>query len=226
MSVKQYDSTNKILKLIAGGTLWADCPIGTINAYGGATAPEGWLLCQGQALSRTTYKDLFDVIGTNFGSGDGSTTFNLPDMREATTKGAGLTGKTVGAHVSTNGLAVGEFLDDRLQDHTQSVSTSGGNHQHKNQNNGQFVGANTGGVSATIVYSGSGYEKVDATAYSGNLSMSGSATTISSGRHGATTEVKSVGVNFIMKAKQAAMPSDLRAALEAALDEKDMLVWG
>ena len=47
MSVKKYDSANKILKLIAGGTFWADCPLGTINAFGGTTAPEGWLLCQG-----------------------------------------------------------------------------------------------------------------------------------------------------------------------------------
>ena len=51
-------------------------------------------------------------------------------------------------------------------------------------------------------------------------------TSSQSGRKGTTTEVKSVGVNYIMKVKQAAMPSDLRAALEAALDDKDMLVWG
>ena len=41
----------------------------------------GWLLCYGQAVSRTTYADLFDAIGTNFGAGDGTTTFNLPDFR-------------------------------------------------------------------------------------------------------------------------------------------------
>lgn len=56
-------------------------PTGSVISFAGQTAPEGWLLCQGQAVSRTTYAQLFAVIGTTFGSGDGSTTFNLPDLR-------------------------------------------------------------------------------------------------------------------------------------------------
>ena len=57
------------------------CPTGSIIMYGAATAPTGWLECDGSAVSRTTYADLFAVIGTTFGEGDGSTTFNLPDLR-------------------------------------------------------------------------------------------------------------------------------------------------
>ena len=56
-------------------------PTGMVVPYAGAAAPDGWLLCRGQAVSRTTYAQLFSVIGTTYGSGDGSTTFNLPDMR-------------------------------------------------------------------------------------------------------------------------------------------------
>ena len=56
-------------------------PVGVMHGYAGATAPEGWLLCYGQAVSRTAYADLFTVIGTTYGSGDGSTTFNIPDRR-------------------------------------------------------------------------------------------------------------------------------------------------
>lgn len=56
-------------------------PFGMIVAYGGSTAPAHWLLCRGQAVSRTTYADLFAAIDTQFGVGDGSTTFNLPDLR-------------------------------------------------------------------------------------------------------------------------------------------------
>ena len=56
-------------------------PSGVMTMYGGNTAPRGWLLCDGSAVSRTQFANLFGVIGTNFGSGDGSTTFNLPDMR-------------------------------------------------------------------------------------------------------------------------------------------------
>lgn len=54
-----------------------------------ATAPDGWLICDGSQVSRTTYSDLFSVIGTTFGSGDGSTTFTLPDMRATFVRGAG-----------------------------------------------------------------------------------------------------------------------------------------
>ena len=56
-------------------------PIGAQIAFGGTTIPTNWLECNGQAVSRETYKDLFEVIGTSYGEGDGSTTFNLPDKR-------------------------------------------------------------------------------------------------------------------------------------------------
>lgn len=56
-------------------------PTGNISMWGTDTAPTGYLLCYGQAISRATYADLFAVIATTFGTGDGSTTFNLPDYR-------------------------------------------------------------------------------------------------------------------------------------------------
>ncbi|MBA7618694.1 hypothetical protein ES703_26025 [subsurface metagenome] len=56
-------------------------PAGSLQIWGTDTPPDGWLLCYGQAVSRTTYADLFAIIGTVFGVGDGSTTFNLPDLR-------------------------------------------------------------------------------------------------------------------------------------------------
>jgi microcystin-dependent protein len=57
------------------------CPTGAIVVWTTDSAPTGWLLCYGQAVDRTTYASLFAIIGTTFGSGDGSTTFNIPDMR-------------------------------------------------------------------------------------------------------------------------------------------------
>lgn len=60
---------------IAGGL-----PTGSILPYGGSTVPAGWLLCNGGAISRTKYADLFAVIGTKYGAGDESTTFNLPNL--------------------------------------------------------------------------------------------------------------------------------------------------
>ena len=56
-------------------------PVGAMMAYGGATAPGGWVLCYGQAVSRTAYSLLFATIGIAYGAGDGSSTFNLPDKR-------------------------------------------------------------------------------------------------------------------------------------------------
>lgn len=56
-------------------------PAGTIIQYAGATEPTDWLFCDGRAVSRTTFAQLFAAIGTTYGSGDGNTTFNLPDMR-------------------------------------------------------------------------------------------------------------------------------------------------
>lgn len=56
-------------------------PVGTILMNAAATAPTGWLLCYGQAVSRSTYANLFTALSTTYGVGDGSTTFNLPDLR-------------------------------------------------------------------------------------------------------------------------------------------------
>jgi microcystin-dependent protein len=64
-------------------------PVGTILMYGSTTAPAGWMVCDGSAISRATYPALYALIGTSFGAGDGSTTFNLPDLRGRVGVGAG-----------------------------------------------------------------------------------------------------------------------------------------
>jgi len=76
-------SAGSVLETDGSGTLsWgAGTPSGVVSAYGGTSAPTGWLLCYGQAVSRTTYAALFAVLSTTYGSGDGSTTFNVPDLR-------------------------------------------------------------------------------------------------------------------------------------------------
>lgn len=67
---------NQSLNTFSGGT-----PAGAITAFAMSTAPSGWLKCNGQAVSRTTYAALFSAIGTTYGNGDGTTTFTLPDLR-------------------------------------------------------------------------------------------------------------------------------------------------
>ena len=74
--------------------------IGEIRIFGGSNPPSGWAVCNGQAVSRTTYSDLFNLIGTTYGVGDGSTTFALPDLRGRVAMGAGqgpgLSNRTLG----------------------------------------------------------------------------------------------------------------------------------
>jgi microcystin-dependent protein len=76
-----------------GGT-----PTGTILAYASnGTLPDGYLSCDGSSVSRTTYADLFDAIGTTWGSGNGSTTFNLPNLNSYWLKGSSTAGSSVSA---------------------------------------------------------------------------------------------------------------------------------
>lgn len=67
--------------VLVGGVGGFLVPTGSVMPFAGSSAPTGWLLSFGQAVSRTTYAALFAVVGTTYGSGDGSTTFNLPDLR-------------------------------------------------------------------------------------------------------------------------------------------------
>lgn len=72
-----------------GGGGGADLPTGTLLPFAGATVPAGFLACLGQAVSRTTYAPLFSEIGTDYGPGDGVTTFNVPDSRDRALVGIG-----------------------------------------------------------------------------------------------------------------------------------------
>lgn len=72
-------------------------PTGSVLTFAGSSIPSGFLLCNGAAISRTTYAKLFAAIGTMYGAGDGATTFNLPDMRDRFAEGAGT--YSVGADV-------------------------------------------------------------------------------------------------------------------------------
>ncbi len=99
------DATNKtyVDALLAGAA-----PAGLISGFGGTVAPSGWLLCNGAAVSRTTYATLFAAIGTTNGAGDGTTTFNVPDSRGRVLVGAGTGagGGATGSGVVTGGAAL------------------------------------------------------------------------------------------------------------------------
>ena len=79
----------------------SSAPAGTVSGFAGSTAPVGWLLCAGQAISRTAYSVLFTAIGTTYGAGDGSTTFNLPDLRGRVVAGMDNMGGTAASRLTS-----------------------------------------------------------------------------------------------------------------------------
>lgn len=81
------DGSITAAKLAAGAIGGTGFFSGMLMPYAGSSAPSGWLLAYGQAVSRSTYADLFGAIGTTYGTGDGSSTFNLPDLRGRTVAG-------------------------------------------------------------------------------------------------------------------------------------------
>lgn len=110
-------------------------PAGVILPYGGSAAPSGYLLCDGSAVSRATYASLFAVIGTSFGSGDGSTTFNVPNQQRRTMVGAGGSASgTLSNTVGSTGGAESVTLtgsESGIAAHTHNGTTaSGGSHTH------------------------------------------------------------------------------------------------
>jgi microcystin-dependent protein len=100
-------------------------PLGSVTMWAGDSGdvPTGWDLCDGSAISRSTYSDLYTLLGTTFGSGDGSTTFNLPDMRDRFVVG-------VGTSYSRNAKG-GSTSNDISHTHTVNSHThSTGTHSH------------------------------------------------------------------------------------------------
>lgn len=100
-------------------------PAGTVLATGRSTAPSGYLMCDGAAVSRTTYADLFTAIGTAYGAGDGSTTFNLPDLRGRVPMGEDPGGsivffsRTLG---EINGTEFHTLTEAQIPSHTHAVN--------------------------------------------------------------------------------------------------------
>lgn len=114
-------------------------PVGSVIDFAGAVAPDGWLFCYGQAISRTDFSVLFTMIGTTYGVGDGSSTFNVPDCRGRVAAGKDDMGGTAAGRLtaiagplgSAGGAQTVAMTEAQMPEHTHGATTaSGGVHSH------------------------------------------------------------------------------------------------
>jgi len=121
--------------VLDGTNVYADfggAPVAEVKMFAMSAVPYGWFICDGSAKSRTTYAALFAAIGTTYGSGDGSTTFNLPDARgyfaRAWDDGAGRDpGRAIGTTQSSQNLSHNHSISDPGHAHSLTLESGGGN---------------------------------------------------------------------------------------------------
>jgi microcystin-dependent protein len=150
-----------------GGSAGGLVPIGAVSMYAGSAAPTGYHICDGTAVSRTGFAALFTAIGTTWGVGDGSTTFNLPDLRDRFPMGA----HTTLALAATGGSLAIPF--GALPAHTHPVNITDPTHYHAAQ---------------------PGFDVVVQTASTDNLETGGSGTPVASNVGNPNTDSKATGI--------------------------------
>jgi microcystin-dependent protein len=138
-------------------------PSGSVISYAGASAPTGWLLCSGQTVSRTTYSSLFAAIGTTYGSGDGSTTFALPDLRGRVVAGIDNMGGSDAGRLdiaNSSGTVVGSqyvtLTSAEMPVHTH-IQNSHHHEIHRSNQAATSVGADASVLYRTLVNTGAVY---------------------------------------------------------------------
>lgn len=155
------------------GSNWVGLtPIGSLMPYAGTSAPSGFVLCSDVAISRSTYADLFGVIGTTYGVGNGTTTFNVPDLRGRVIAGLDNMGGTAASRLTATtitggGDAVGEVGGAQTHTLTQGQMPL---HTHTQNNFGVAPSAGGFPTSNGFVQGGAG---ADAPGGARGLSQSG-----------------------------------------------------
>jgi len=179
-------------------------PVGCIMIYGSSEAPAGWLLCDGLAYNRTTYADLYAVIGSTYGDGDHSTTFNVPDLRGIFVRGAGTSGKLTKANGSAFSATLGAYVNDMEQDHYHTASSNSWDHSHSVSNLYQRLDTGTGttvsaGHPPTEYSSGIIYTNSVNHTHTHDISSPLETGGFGMPRIGGETNPANLGVNYIIK---------------------------
>ena len=145
--------------------LAATMPTGALTPFASSTVPTGWLLCDGQAVSRTTYAELFAIISTNYGTGNGTTTFNVPNLKGRVPVGLDsaqtefdVLAETGGAktHTLTTAQMPVHTHTQNAHTHTQDAHTHTQDaHNHGVSGLGQTASVGGGDFTSAIVAAGS-----------------------------------------------------------------------
>jgi microcystin-dependent protein len=165
-------------------------PVGSVVMWSTTTAPSNWLLCDGSEVSRTTFAALFAVIGTTFGAGNGTTTFNLPDMITRVPRGG-----NPGSQAGSDNLTL---VAANIPSHTHAIdhdhasfSAGGGDHTHNGRTVTMQVGTGSsvdrfrdpsaGGTVTQVTADGGGTHShtIDVPAFTGTSGATGSGTAAS-----------------------------------------------
>ncbi len=188
-------------------------PTGIISPYAGVSAPSGWLLCYGQAVSRATYATLFALIGSTYGSGDGSTTFNLPDLRGRVPAGQDDMGGTSANRLTNPASTIGGIDGDVLggtggsETHTLTIAQLAVHNHGVNDPGHAHSFTSTGDSNSIIGNGGSGLNYPGGgttwhyTNVTGSISWSGTGVTTQNNGSGTAHNVvqPTVILNYIIK---------------------------
>lgn len=196
MLVVQEESSGITKKVLVSDFVKIIMPVGSIILHPAPSPPTNWLICDGSAVSRTTYSALYTMIATTYGAGDGSSTFNLPNFTNRVPVGLGNSssfnslGKKVGAETHT--LSQGE-----MPSHIHSAWTDAqGNHNHN-----MGGAANWGSFGAWGLHESSGSSS-NGVLYTNTTGAHGHNVGIgATGGSGAHNNIQpSIVINFIIKA--------------------------
>ena len=174
-------------------------PVGVVSAFAGVNAPAGWLMCAGQAVSRTDYSALFNALSTTYGSGDGSTTFNLPDLRGRVPAGVDNMGGSAASRLTSTVLSASNTLGATggAQTHTLAVGEIPAAEVCVNDNPNLyplFGGSGTGGTG--------GYLGRPSTEFPNAFGQGLRPATINGGGGAHTNTQPTLVLNYIIKATQ------------------------
>ena len=189
-------------------------PVGVVEAFAGSNAPNGWLICDGSQVSRSLFPELFSVIGTTYGSGDGFSTFTLPDLRGRTIAGRdgvnnmnnGPTNRLTSTHFGASGTALGNsggseshtLTTAQLASHNHGVNDP--SHRHGpsgDEGMNRYWQSSTG--AGAVVQAGASYQGNNSIIYTGWASTGISIQNNGSGNAHNNTQPTMV-LNYIIKA--------------------------